>query len=286
MNASATPALAPLDVVDRLRTDAPLYTATGLLLAFLVAPTATAALLDTRAIDGIGVWAKPLKFELALAAYAFSLAFFARYVPGPVRARRAWRTMEAAASTAIVLEIAWLVAAASLGERAHFNASHPVLMPLYPVMGILATVLTSATAMFAWAIHRHERGLPPVLRAGLVWGLGLTLPLTIVTAFWLSNGTGHHIAADMAGASLLGAPGDDRGGLWLFGWSRDGGDLRVAHFLATHAMHAVPLLALAAWWMGRTGAGPARLAALGWTALVAAAFAQALAGRPFLPLIG
>ena len=65
------------------------------------------------------------------------------------------------------------------------------------------------------------------------------------------------------------------------GWSRDGGDLRVPHFFATHAMHscrrsgcvdaaARPGAALAG--------GGVRRALRGFTVLV---FLQALAGRPF-----
>jgi hypothetical protein len=60
--------------------------------------------------------------------------------------------------------------------------------------------------------------------------------------------------------------------------------LRVAHFLATHALHALPLAGLAA---VLVLPGPrARLAvwgaALVFSAVTLATFAQALAGRPFL----
>ena len=77
--------------------------------------------------------------------------------------------------------------------------------------------------------------------------------------------------------------GGSAGGLWLMGWSRDGGDLRVAHFFATHAMHVVPLLALGcAKMFGREAKLPIHLAALAYIVLVAGTFIQALMGRPFL----
>lgn len=42
----------------------------------------------------------------------------------------------------------------------------------------------------------------------------------------------------------IGGTESDKNGLWLFGWSRDGGDLRVAHFYSLHAMQFIPLIAL------------------------------------------
>jgi hypothetical protein len=68
----------------------------------------------------------------------------------------------------------------------------------------------------------------------------------------------------------------------VFGWSRTGGDLRVAHFFGLHAMQVLPL---AAWVLGRARTAFV-LVALGWTALGVWTFVEALAGRPFLPMIG
>ena len=288
-----SPALAE---IRRWYDDAPAYAATAILLALLAVPTFAALLLDARTIDDISGWTKPLKFQLALSVYAGTLAFYARFIRETVRDDRLWRLFTALVVFCIFAETAWLVFAAGLGERAHFNTSHALLTPVYPVMGILATILTAATAQFAWGIHRHATRLEPALRSGLVWGLGLTLPLTLVTAFWLSTGAGHHVEpgaiADVlangpaAGTSvnpLAGTLGSDANGATLFGWARENGDLRVAHFFATHAMHGVPLLALVFAALGAKGAWSGRIAAFGWTALVAATFAQALAGRPFLP---
>jgi hypothetical protein len=141
-------------------------------------------------------------------------------------------------------------------------------------MGVAAVVLTSACATLAWALHRHPAGnVSPAVRTGLVWGLGLTLALTLVTAQTLS-GMGSH---------WIGGTASDAGGLFPFGWSRDGGDLRAAHFLATHAMHAVPLAALAcARLFGPAARAPVRFAALAYVGLVALVFGQALRGLPLI----
>jgi hypothetical protein len=68
------------------------------------------------------------------------------------------------------------------------------------------------------------------------------------------------------------------------GWSLTGGDLRVAHFLATHMMQAVPIAAVIAV-SARTGFlapyGLLLFAAL-WAAWTLAEFSVALAGEPAL----
>lgn len=89
------------------------------------------------------------------------------------------------------------------------------------------------------------------------------------------------------GSHHMGGSAPDAGGLWLMGWSRDGGDLRVAHFFATHALHFVPALALVSTTVfGRSALWPARLGALLFVAFVVYCFVEALVGQPFLGFIG
>jgi hypothetical protein len=68
------------------------------------------------------------------------------------------------------------------------------------------------------------------------------------------------------------------------GWSLTGGDLRVAHFLATHMMQAIPIAAAL---MIRVRSGfVARYVLQGfavlWTVWVVAEFRAALSGQPAL----
>jgi hypothetical protein len=70
----------------------------------------------------------------------------------------------------------------------------------------------------------------------------------------------------------------------VLGWSREVGDLRVGHFLATHALHALPLwgVVVARVVAGRGSRILVWAGAVAYAGLVLASFAQALAGRPFL----
>jgi hypothetical protein len=105
-------------------------------------------------------------------------------------------------------------------------------------------------------------------------GLGLTFVLTVPVAGYMSSAPGH----------FVGTPADWDAGLPLMGWSRSVGDLRVAHFRATHALHGIPLAGLiAVLTLPEATARRVVLLASGlYAALVVATFVQALAGRAFL----
>jgi hypothetical protein len=273
LNRTAEVPRGPLSIA-RLAADSPRYAPLAILLVLAMVPLSLAFALDARVFQGINVWIKPLKFHAALVVYLLTIAWFARFAAPEVTGRPWWRWHERAVVVAVVLELVWIVGAAAVATGSHFNRSTPLMGAIYGFMGLAAILLTSASATMAFAIHRHRGGtLSPAVRAGLVWGLALTLPLTLVTAGTLS-GMGSH---------WVGGSASDAGGLPLMGWSRDGGDLRVAHFFATHALHVVPVVALGcARLFGREALAPVRVAALAYTAFVAGTFVQALMGRPFL----
>jgi hypothetical protein len=234
-----------------------------------------AAIVDDRLFLGNDIWLKPLKFAVALSLYAFTLALFSHALAPSFATRRSYRIFRAVVIVAIWAELVWIAGAAAAGTASHFN-TEGLWAVFYPIMGILATILTSASAVLAWGVARNRQpALSPVLRDGVALGLALVLPLTLVTAGTLSSNGGHFVGL-----------ASDAGGLPFLGWSREVGDLRVAHFLATHAMHAVPAFALVSSSVLVGPRWPVWIFAAAWVGLVAFTFLQALAGRPFLPMIG
>lgn len=255
----------------------PALTILGLLLLVLLAPTIFAGLIDGRMTNDVTVWSKPVKFQVALAVYVLTLAVFARWLPADTQRKRWYRIYIGAVIGAILLEMIWLMGAAANGVPAHFNKT-PVGEAIYMSMGGLAVLLTSASAVYAWQIARNgQTELPPVVKESIVVGLALVLPLTVITAGTMSAFDGHWV----------GGVRSDAAGLAIFGWARDGGDLRVAHFFSTHAMHFLPVAGLASLAIfGHEERRPIRIATLLFLALVAFTFVQALSGRPFLGFIG
>jgi len=266
-----------LDGLRSFRAHEPRLFDLGALLLIAILPTAFAALVDPRMFLGINIWDKPLKFEFALVVFLMTLVLFARFVPAATRARRWYRLYVTAACFGIVVEMVWIAAAAAIGTASHFNQT-PLGMAIYSAMGVFAILFTTLTATFAWQIHRNPAtGLSPAVKHGIVIGLALVLPLTLVTAGTLSSMNGHWI----------GGVRTDAGGLPLLGWARDGGDLRVSHFFATHALHVVPAFALvSAALFGPDRKMSVRLFSALFVAFVAYTFVEALTGRPFLPVLG
>lgn len=272
-----TPVLAaPGADLRRIWADAPAFAALTLLLLLGLIPLAAAMALDARQFAGTSPWLKPAKFHLSLAIYLGTLAFFARYLMPGFREGRPWRGFALVVSACVLAEVAWLWSAASLNTASHFNTEVPWLAAIYPVMGLLAIILTSASLVMGLGIWRNrDTGLSAPVHLSVAIGLVLTCLLTVPVAGYLAGQPGHGV-------------GQATRWLPVLGWARDAGDLRVAHFLATHALQALPLagLALAAALPRRAAAAGVWLAGAAYVALVAGTFAQAMAGRPFLPFLG
>ena len=261
--------------LSRLRRDAPLFTALGIAMALSLLTTLAAMQIDDRQFQGDSIWLKPVKFQIALVVYLFTLAVYARWLPVATRQARMFRLYCGIVAAAIIGEVLWIGGAAAQGTASHFNDSSPVWTALYGLMGAAAVTLTSASLVVGIAIWRNRAtGLPGALHLAVALGLVLTFVLTVPVAGYMSSATAH----------FVGTPADWDRGLPLMGWSRSEGDLRVAHFLATHALHGIPLAGLIA--VLTLPEPAARLAVLlasaGYAALVVASFVQALAGQPFL----
>jgi hypothetical protein len=273
--ASPFASIVAIDAEGRRRQ--PLLRGAAVFLLLMIPPTLVAFLLDGRTVNDVNVWIKPLKFEASLVLYLGTLAWFWGYLSPTTQRSRGLRIFAAVSVGLIAYEIAYIVFQSARGVGSHFNTATPVEGIMFMLMGLAAPVFTALAAVLGIAIARRPRpDLAPAFRLAVVLGLILTTVL----------GTAAGIAISVNGGHWVGAVASDAGGLPIFGWTRAGGDLLVAHFFGLHALQILPVagLIVARWRPEATRL--VWLMAGAFTALTAYTLLEALAGRPFLPFLG
>src|ERR1044071_7429904 len=181
---------------------------------------------DSRTILGLNPWVKPLKFLVSIAVYVWTLAWLTRYVSGYARSVRfiSWTT-----AVVFVVEMACIITQAARGTTSHFNIRSEFDGAVFSLMGLLIavnTVLVLVTLLLF---------LKPTERPAHAYLWGIRLGLLLFFAGSLEGAV-----MVMNGAHTVGAP-DGGAGLPFVNWSTSAGDLRVAHFLAFHALQLLPL---------------------------------------------
>lgn len=237
-------------------------TGVGLVMVALLFLTGVALLVDPREILGAPLWMKPAKFAASIAIYTLTLAWVFTYL-------REWpatrRVISGVTSVTLVLEIIIIDLQAWRGTTSHFNVGTVLDGVLFSIMGIAIVVQTASSVAVAVALWRQR-----FADRAMGWALRLGMTITIVGA--LTGGlmtrptraqlddarAGHRMT--VAGAHTVGAP-DGGPGLPGTGWSREAGDLRIAHFLGLHALQILPLAAL---FFARRGWQDARRVRMVW----------------------
>ncbi len=235
------------------------------------------AFFDPRTIDGaVSVWSKPLKFELSLAVHAATLALVMSALNSSMRSSTIMVAIAVVFLAACVIEMTYIIAQAARAEHSHYNVSTPFNRLMCSVMAIAAIVIIgTAGAIGVATIFDSEEFLAPALKWAVVLGLiGGTL-LTLYTAFAIGARMSPYVGAVPAGIQAR---------MMFTGWSLVAGDLRIAHFLATHMIQAIPLIGLLVMQAapGRLGIAIVVFAALIWSAMTLNEYGRALSGKPSL----
>lgn len=197
---------------------------------------------DDRVLLAEPVWAKPMKFGVAMGVYSLTLAWLlARLTKG----RRVGWWVGTVFALAGVLDVGVVTWAAAHGTFSHFNKNtDDVARAVQTVFsfGIMPLMLATLAIAILLLIQRTgDRALARALHAGL--GLAFA---SMVVALWLSTSAGStprtQIDANGHAVSMVGAHGigdPDGQGMFLTNWSTTGGDLRVPHFVGLHAIQVL-----------------------------------------------
>jgi hypothetical protein len=244
-------------------------------LALLLLYLAWAAV-DVRTIAGDPVWLKPTKFALSFVVTFGTLALIQQRLSPAWAEGWVLRIVAGVMAAAFAFEMAYMTYKAARGLSSHFNTGSALAARMYQLMGIGALALVVGIGTYGAAVLADRQArMSPALRTAAGVGLLATMILTLITAGTLGANGSHFVGQPLPGA----------GAIPFLGWSGSVGDLRPSHFLALHAMQALPLYVL---WRERRGRAVQRAevgwAAGAWTVLTLAVFAQALAGYPLVAL--
>lgn len=195
----------------------------ALLLAFF-------PLVDARELQGVNVWIKPLKFFVSIGVFFWTMGWFLNYLEEP----RKVRIISTWIFVLMAIELILISFQAARGKLSHFNISSILDAVLFQIMGI-AIFMNSLVVIWFFFLLRKVKNLPKgyllAIRAGLVIFL-----IAGFEGFLMAGRLGHTVGAV-----------DGQEGVFLLGWAKAYGDLRVFHFLGLHALQVLPLLAWYFW---------------------------------------
>ncbi|QFT76786.1 hypothetical protein [Erythrobacter sp. THAF29] len=231
-------------------------------------------LIDTRLLDSAHVWTKPQKFNISLGLHFLTIAVLIQLLPRDVRKGPILLVFSYLAAAALLFEYVWVTLQAAQAKRSHFNFDSGFEALMYGLMGLGAFLLMAIALAVAVQVWRKGDRSRYGLWLGTIVGLSIAFFATLYFGFAMSS-TSRYVGASLEGGGAT---------VPFFGWSREYGDLRPAHFVSLHMMQTVPF---AGWLADRRGwnakwvvAGVAALQ-LG---LAIALYLQARAGQPFWPV--
>jgi hypothetical protein len=211
----------------------------------------------------INAFIKPMKFYISIGIFVWTMGWLIHYLQMQKK-ERAFTYMVILIFTFESFVITWQAAGRRLS---HFNKDTPAYIALFSLMGIAITILTAWTGYIGYLFFKKKDiDLPP----SYVWGIRLGILFFVVFAF-----EGGLMASLLS--HTVGAP-DGGKGLPVVNWSRQHGDLRIAHFLGMHTLQIFPLFG---YYFAKTGKAVIAFAAV-YIMVVLAVFIQALRGVPLI----
>ncbi|GEM46817.1 hypothetical protein [Deinococcus cellulosilyticus] len=212
----------------------------------LVLIAAVGLFVDPRQILGAPAWSKTLKFAISLFLYAYTLNWVTTVLPQKAKLVRG---LFRATSVILVLEVILIVIQTVRGVPSHFNVSTSFDTIIWGAMGSMISVFW-VLSFVAAVLVLFQRTSNPVV----TWSIRLGLILSLVgfmEGYLMASPNPLQQQAlqagqqlDLIGAHTVGVLKDGGKGLPIVGWSTEHGDLRIAHFIGTHALQVMPLLAL------------------------------------------
>jgi hypothetical protein len=180
-------------------------------------------------IMGVSAWLKPMKFYLSIAIFSWSMGFYMQFLDAQAKVSVYNYVLVAG----MLIELLIITGQAARGQLSHFNVSTPLNGALFSIMGITIVIVNLWTAYIGYLFFEQSGFDIPM---DWVWGIRLGIIISVIFAFQggiMGGMLRHTVGAEDGGA-----------GIPLVNWSKNNGDLRIAHFFGLHALQIIPLLSM------------------------------------------
>ena len=178
-------------------------------------------------VYNVNAWYKPFKFAFSTFLFSWAMAWYCHYLINFNSNLFNW-------SVIILLgfEIIYIAIMASKGQTSHYNLSTPFYSTMFSLMALAATLVTLYTAYIGLLFFNQSF---PDLPDYYVWAIRLSIIIFVIFSFEgfaMGSRLSHTVGLE-----------NDNSNLFIVGWSKTVGDLRVAHFIGMHALQVLPILA-------------------------------------------
>ena len=216
----------------------------------------------TTQVYGVNAWLKPFKFAISTFLFAWAMGWYCHYLGGFNQPLFNWSVI-----LLLGFEIVYIAIMAGKGETSHYNTSSPLYASLFSMMALAATLVTLYTAFVGFQFFTQSfPQLPPYY----LWAIRLSILIFVVFSF-------EGFAMGSRLSHTVGAM-NDNSNLWILGWSKTVGDLRVSHFIGMHALQVLPVLSF---YLIKNTKGTVIVALL-YGILAVFTLLQALQGKPLI----
>lgn len=177
-------------------------------------------------ILGVNRWLKPFKFYSSVGIMVLTMGRLLFYLNNPKKIKTySWMIV-----ITMFFENGLIITQAIRNTTSHYNITTSVNGILFNLMGIFILVFTITVILICISFFRQRQFSIPI---AYVWGIRLGLLFFLF--FSLEGGI-------MIGLLKHTVGGPDGGpGLPLVNWSKEYGDLRIAHFIGLHSLQVLPL---------------------------------------------
>ncbi|MDP9230612.1 MAG: hypothetical protein M3O67_08065 [Bacteroidota bacterium] len=181
---------------------------------------------DTVQLLGINRWIKPMKFFFSVGIMVWTMDWLMHYLDNKRKVvRYSWLII-----ISMFVENFIIFLQAARGTTSHFNIQTTFDSIMFEIMGLFILLFAITSILIAGAFLRQKQFSIP---ASYLWGIRIGLIFFILFSIeggMMLSRMGHTVGA-----------ADGSVGLPIVNWSRQYGDLRIAHFFGMHSLQILPL---------------------------------------------